>query len=593
MGWMQISTVNEIRFVPDGFTLPQIYNFIQFDRDWAYNLLYPFQNKRVYKIRKQKNDKNCVQINTDLDNPVIEIRESITNNILYTIAPTSTATISGNEYKGFQLDTYQWLFKLETILPNFTGTCYYVIKADDGGVDRYFVSEPIEVRTKWNNTICLEYTHNRNDYNIIFSLNPRFSIRIDAYLTLQGTDSLDTQFENQDNATVTLKTLTKRKYNLDIGYPKGIPRYMLDKLVNAFACKDIKIEGWKYVKSESVQLEFTQNSATTLFNASIVLEDAIPEDVYTFNSSNVLNLIPANNFPYAFTTAGFIVFPSGSTIDLMGESTHYIINDIDDVLDKMNEWNSAALGLGLDGTFSIINGYLAYTSTYYEYLQPYSQILDSIFEITYNLTAISATTSQLVSNATPIVVDWGDGDNYYPIGASQNVFHTFSNESIEQRTVKFFNKESIVSYSLMNSVDTAKFLSFDNVPTSLEVLNMSFLPASFVTIDLSPLRRASHTLQEMIVTDSSIEEIIDPFFLEASDPDNFKQLKVIDFTSNAITVSSLQTFVSNLVDYANYMFDGSNKSIDMSGQMPPAVPNPAANAKILLLNAAMWTTNFD
>ena len=106
-------------------------------------------------------------------------RREGTGALLDTLAPTSTVTIPGKKYKGTPLDTYQWVFKFSDILPSFTGTCFYIIVAD--GFE--YPSEPVWIQNEWPYTVLIGWNHDKNDYDIIFSENPQFSLRIDGYMS--------------------------------------------------------------------------------------------------------------------------------------------------------------------------------------------------------------------------------------------------------------------------------------------------------------------------------------------------------------------------------------------------------------------------
>lgn len=595
MTWLQISPINELRFVTKDVPLNALYNYSQFDRVWAYNQLKPFQKKDLYKYRKQKNDKNCIQINTNISFPRIEVREIITGAILTTINPSSFADIPGMEYNGEPLRTHQWLFRLEDVLPSFTGTCFYVLTGADPGTLEvvYYPSEPIWVKEKWEQTILLEWSHDKNDYDIIFSMNPQFSGRFDGYLEYQETDSIDTQFDDQNYSTITLNSETRRKFSLEFGMYKGIPKYLLDRLSNFFKCRYIKVDGWKYTKDEGAKLEFEQSQTATLFNASIVLQEAVPVDSYTFRVSNELTILSLSGLPKMILVLGLNKNPG--LVNFVTFTEPVVIDDLTDAQNLVSEWNNELLQNGLNGTFSIKNNSIIYIPDYYENITPVVTTLDKFFSINFNLTGAAATiTQQISSNGYKFGVDWGDGTNSYDAGTLQNISHTFDNEGVESRVVRLFHADNILAYVLANSVYTAKLISLGGtMSANLKTFNLSFLDSSVVTLNLGLLQVTKSDLELLQVTDSSVQTIGNPFILETPDPDAFKFLDLIDFSNNELTVATIEDFVTDFVDNANYVFNGINRTITMDNQTPSAPPNPATAADIIVLQGAGWTTNFD
>lgn len=591
MAYMQIPLTNEFKFTEEGLELLPQYNYPQFDREANYYQLLPFQKKKFYKNRKQQNDKNCVQINTNLGGIEIEIRESITGVLLDTIAPTTTASIPGMEYNGVALDTYQWVFKLSDILPSFTGTCYYRITGTVPGTgeEKAYISEPIWVKEKWPNTVLVEWGHDRNDYDTIFSLNPQFSIRIDGYYLLDETDSLDTQFEDQFNATVTLNTYVKRKFKLELGFYNGIPRYMLDRLMNFFACKFIKVEGWKYSKSEGAKLEVDKSDTATVFNASIILEETNPTDSYTFSTSTVITLLPASGFPYAVLIMG--INKNGDTVYFVQPPNPIIIENLANAQSFVDTWNTQTLSLGLNGYITIENGNIVYKGDYYEDYTPVSTGLYKHFTESVRFLAASAVANRTISNSGEILADFNGTYQVISPGVLQPISYNFGNGGIGSSNIRYFHNDEIEYYATLAS-GNARPLNYDGVMSStLQQFILTAIHPDTLQLNLELLQYCNLTLSGLECTASGVTSFLDPFAAGAANPDNFRLLADININGNSITQVGLRNFVVNFRNNCNYAYQAVilSKTLTIGTQTPPVSPDiPTQNAIIDLQNAG-WT----
>lgn len=574
-GIVQISPVNELRFVPDGITLPSLYNYFQFDRQFDYLQRLPFQIKSPYKYRKQTDDRVCVQISTDLNNVEIEAREWVTGALLATIPYDVNVYYPGKEYEGTLLQTLQWTFKISDEM-GFTGTCSFVIKGEVpvSGEVVYFPSEPILIQNKWPGTVLINYNHNKNDYDIIFSLNPAFSHRVDGYLIYEDTPSTDVQFENQYDVTETLKSYTKRRFRLEIGGYKGIPRYYLDRFANVFKCKYIKIEGFSYSKDNGAQLEFEKSDTAGLFNASILLQETNPVDSYTFIAKRFVRLLKASGYPYAVLDSG-LASPSQIYWLIQSGVNPAVINNPTDLNNQVSAWNAAASGLGLNGTFAIQDGFAGYIADNFENFDPLVVARYKYFSITMLLPTTNNVANYDIFNLDSILIDWtGSSLQVLPAnGTLQNVTHNFLNGGAQSRIVRVFHQDAMTEFKIVNN-SSAKVISVGSqMPTVLQTFDIQNIDPATASFNLSALIPSRVRLVNLTVKGSNLTSIIDCFNNTGAFLSNFNKLRNVDFSNNKLTSTNVGDLINNLYTYANYNKTPSvPKTFVIDNQTPPAPP---------------------
>lgn len=600
---MQFPLMNDIRFVPEGYSVPNKYRQQQFDRDWAHNMILEFQRNLVYFQPKQHDDDNCVQIGTNCSDLELQIWDT-KGNILDTLYPDASIVLAGDEYHGQGMTRYQWQFKLQDVIPSFTGICYYVIKGTTPMFlnDVYAVSEPIKVKAKWEDTVLINYNHNRNEYGVAFSLNPIFSIRVNGYLLYDDTTSSDTELEDQYNSNKTLHSATIRKFKLTIGGYTGIPKYLHNKLVEAFRCREIKVDGWFYSKDKGAQLEYEKSDTNTLFTCSIMLQEAYPADAYTFSGEQMIQLLPATGFPYAVLSLALMDNQTSVFTFIVDQSNPIIIEDLTDAGNKVSAWNAAASGWGLLGSFDIQDGCIVYINDLTEDFIPVSDAKYKFFSMAYYLNSTNAQCVLKFINYYPVLVDWGSTLQVVNTSFTlQSVGHNFGNGgSPVGANIRIFHNDDIYTFiSEDGFVTNAKVASIGNVMSSnLQVYEVTNVDSTITNFDLEFLKYCCASLTSLTMTGTTIETLTNaPFSYNAANyATNFHLLAQIDLSDNEITVAAIEDFVVSLRDYANYAYQATilGKTISMDNQTPSAPPNSNTTAAIGDLVSAGWVgVNFD
>lgn len=595
-GVMQIPPINETRFLPLPVDLSNTYNYYQFDRQFDYLSRLWFQQKRFYKQRKQVDDFNCVQVNSNLTSVELQIRDRV-NNIIATISPTTTVSISGLNYQGNALTTYQWIFKLQDVLPGFTGSCYYVVKGVTPvfSETEYYPSEAIWVKEKWEETLQIRYNHNKNLYaGAIFSTNPLFSIRVDGYPMYDGTDAENTEFEDQNNANVNLNTYTQRKFRLEIGGYVGVPRYLIDKLVYIFGCRYLTVEDFPYSIDNGAKLEWDNSDTAAAFNCSIVLQEADPVSSYSFMTERTVRLMPLS-FPAFLLDVG--LFGGGTFMFVESGVNPTIIEDLTDAATKVTTWNGLLAGFGLTGSVVISATGIDYALGQGEQLDPISNVLYKNFTVLLRLSAASATFTPKLKNVNQVGIDWGGSVQVVaPNGTPTSVPHTFGNGGVSSNPVRFFHNDTIGNFTCDVIFNTALVISVTGVMSSLlDTFIIKTMLNTTTTFDMETLKYAKANLRSLTITGSGLTTILDPFIYSGDVTSNFPLLTTIDLGNNKLTVSTIDNFVTNLVQLANYSYNAPSlgKNITMDNQTPAAPPAGPTVVFITELINSGWNVAFD
>ena len=130
-----------------------------------------------------------------------------------------------------------------------------------------FYSEPIEIAEAHENTLQFVYSHDENDFDLIFvpggnQSNRMFQLRIDGGFSSDGFKpaSLDSMYVDQVHNAVMLSSVPFNVRTLTIGNSYGIPNWMADKINRIFSCNSVTIDGVAYTKNDGAKLEATRES---------------------------------------------------------------------------------------------------------------------------------------------------------------------------------------------------------------------------------------------------------------------------------------------------------------------------------------------
>ena len=176
--------------------------------------------------------------------------------------------------------------------------------AKDLGTDEIlntFYSEPISVKESHPDTIAVNYTHNVNDFDVMYGRN--FMIRVEGGIPRDGfkLESESVNFTNQPYNNVLLSGKPYSIFTYQFGIGRGIPFYLADKLNRAFCFNRVEIDGKEFVRAEGAKLEAqdrVQGLATAVYSLDVTPASNSYSEVYppqttisalqTLNEGNLL-----------------------------------------------------------------------------------------------------------------------------------------------------------------------------------------------------------------------------------------------------------------------------------------------------------------
>lgn len=214
------------------------FSSIDFNSEWKL----PFQIQETYLQRFSPLDKPRVQYVDDLVS-TIKVYQRIDSNITE-ITPdvlTQNDTIKINE---FVLDLTGLSGEVEIYFNDGENKLLSSI---------FIVSEDIE------NTVLLEYTHRRNDFDTVFNLENKFYFRVEGVF-LPNEYSFDNEteyFRDQRYKAKTLSSFPIEKKKLSIGGGFGVPNWVARLVNNIFSLSNVHVNGNRTIRSDGSTLELS------------------------------------------------------------------------------------------------------------------------------------------------------------------------------------------------------------------------------------------------------------------------------------------------------------------------------------------------
>lgn len=244
------------------------FSSIDFNSEWKL----PFQIQETYLQRFSPLDKPRVQYVDDLVS-TIKVYQRIDSNITE-ITPdvlTQNDTIKINE---FVLDLTGLSGEVEIYFNDGENKLLSSI---------FIVSEDIE------NTVLLEYTHRRNDFDTVFNLENKFYFRVEGVF-LPNEYSFDNEteyFRDQRYKAKTLSSFPIEKKKLSIGGGFGVPNWVARLVNNIFSLSNVHVNGNRTIRSDGSTLELSLiHNDYPLYVYKIDLETTEDEEV-----ADILSLI--------------------------------------------------------------------------------------------------------------------------------------------------------------------------------------------------------------------------------------------------------------------------------------------------------------
>lgn len=142
------------------------------------------------------------------------------------------------------------------------GVYFWLLTAGSDDNVQTFVSEPFEVAETWPNTMLMEYSNDKNDFDVIFKRIEngqvaylKLNYRIEATLLDFQPGGRSTKYEDQNLDVTTLKSQTFRNWSFVLGPATGVPDYVSDKVSRIFDCSSVLLDGKGFVRPDGANLE--------------------------------------------------------------------------------------------------------------------------------------------------------------------------------------------------------------------------------------------------------------------------------------------------------------------------------------------------
>lgn len=247
MTTFSIAPINPIRFIDSNSSdaWPEIYHSKPFDLETYKESIFDFQTNRCFFQKFQTNDITRIQFLSDFI-PVIRIFN------------TTTGTQSGVPFFNMGISFPDFTFKVYEADIDFSlygeGIIYLTIQYIDVTL-KTWISEPIDVQEKWENTVLFEVRNDENAFSFVFDTGIVIKSRVEAIIDNFIPKADRIVYNDQTRNATLLSGIPFREFRLNIGGRAGISDWLIDKINRMFACNQVKIDGEYYTASEGAEWE--------------------------------------------------------------------------------------------------------------------------------------------------------------------------------------------------------------------------------------------------------------------------------------------------------------------------------------------------
>ena len=222
-------------------------NFIHFDEDWIEKQIKPYDTHVNYLQKWQQADTIKLQIKATygpVKVDIIDCSQKVIKSVQ--LEPVVTAVV-GQLWK-----CYEGNIQLADIAE---GAYYAVLSVGSGEFVQKFISEPIELKLKHENTMLFEYSHSYNNYGVLFETGYKPSFRCEAAITdfLPGAD--ETVYTDQIYDTTLLSSTPFRNFKLTLGEPYGVSDWVVDLINRIYSCDTVLADRKQYARPDGTKME--------------------------------------------------------------------------------------------------------------------------------------------------------------------------------------------------------------------------------------------------------------------------------------------------------------------------------------------------
>lgn len=242
-----IPLLNPVRFYEVDPDWPGQYLTKHFDDFWQKEQLKNFETPIYYKQKWQTNDSFPLQYESNFASINLKVIDCDQN----TIIDQNAVQVRANKYlPGYYVyeNTVSW-----ASVP--AGTYYLLLTL--GGTTQ-MISEPIELATEWPNTILYEYYNSTFHGDVVFETGIILKFRCESFITRLEPGNERTAYRDQKMNPTILKSVPWRGWKLEIGYPTGVPDWVIDLQNWIWSCDNVACDGKSFAVKDGGNFEETE-----------------------------------------------------------------------------------------------------------------------------------------------------------------------------------------------------------------------------------------------------------------------------------------------------------------------------------------------
>jgi len=594
---------NSQRFVPVGEVMPAQYHFVHFDQDWFVNTLMPWQNKVSPKQKLQLDQSVTIQVHLPSDFTSISLYKVACDGTQTALSGDPSVYISNIELPGntyddhgaiapVQLTTYQWRFVTGEVLS--VGAWYFLVRAVIDGDTLEYISEPNDVREDWPQTLLIAYGHSRNEYDVVFQLNPRFCIRLDGYIQNKAPTRETTTFTNERQSQRQLESYSSRAFNLCLGSAlEPIPEYDIDKIRAIMDLDNLSFDGKRFLMSGDGEFTVTDYKYNAVKPLTIPIVEYYPEDAGKYYKPNTIDLYELGTYPYIISR----LMITGTGGSIMLTELREIFNSGDETVLVGYLNTTVAVIYGQTGTYSNTGTKIVYTNGPGE---DYSTTLSTVYRpLRIGVTSSSGKTLASFSmnggfaNET-IVSVWEDSfvttNTYFPERFEVSGAFTVSKDlsDLGDYFIYIYTNDFLTQLLYGTTARPVPYLIDGQVSSIMQTFRIRF--AAISDLDFSFLRRASFYLQSMDFSRGEIDTITTTAW-DSLDAGEWQNLSNIAFDNNSLDDAAQDDLYNEFYSKVGSLYLTAG-TINSSSQSPASAPTGASSGSRVFLISKGWTLIF-
>jgi hypothetical protein len=256
--YIDIPFANGIRFVPVSPAYDPRYNHKHFDDFWFTEQILEFEQQVTFYHKVQQNDKRKIYVRSSVGTPQITVYNCSQKAVVGPISMIrQTTSLIGQPYEIYVLELD--FATMQGGGPLAEGVYWLFMQAGAGSYAKA-ISEGIDVKALHINTMVAEWTHDENDFDVMFEIPDLvFQSRIESVMK-----PVDMEFKRKRNSYddqvlnhKTISSVPYRTYKWIIGAAdgSGVAPWQPDMMNFAFGCASFKLDGVEFSPDEGAEFE--------------------------------------------------------------------------------------------------------------------------------------------------------------------------------------------------------------------------------------------------------------------------------------------------------------------------------------------------